>query len=66
MARNIIKKSKIPWVKGIACGYIASLVGIFVGGLTDYTLFNIQLGMLFWLSNALILNLGKAQYLEGE
>ena len=66
LARNIIKKSKIPWVKGIACGYIASLVGIFVGGLTDYTLFNIQLGMLFWLSNALILNLGKAQYLEGE
>lgn len=62
LARHIRKESKIPWIKGIACGYIASLVGIFIGGLTDYTLFNIQLGMLFWMSNALILNLG---WLEG-
>jgi len=58
LASHIRKESHIPWVQGIACGYIASLVGILIGGLTDYTLFNIQLGMLFWMSNALILNLG--------
>jgi putative inorganic carbon (hco3(-)) transporter len=58
LASHIRKESCIPWVQGIACGYIASLVGILIGGLTDYTLFNIQLGMLFWMSNALILNLG--------
>lgn len=57
LAYKLYKKAKIPWVKGIACGYMLSLVGTFVGGLTDYTLFNIQLGMLFWLGNAMILNL---------
>ncbi|MFA7067827.1 MAG: O-antigen ligase family protein [Acidaminococcaceae bacterium] len=61
LALHIRKESKISWVRGIACGYIASLVGIFIGGLTDYTLFNIQLGMLFWLSNALILNLARVK-----
>jgi len=43
-----------PWRKGIGRGYMMSLIGIAVSGLTDHTLFNIQLGMLFWLMNSLL------------
>jgi putative inorganic carbon (HCO3(-)) transporter len=55
IARQIRYKQVKPWVRGIACGYIASLVGLGIGGLSDYTLFNIQMGMLFWAGNAMIL-----------
>ncbi len=55
IARQIRYKQVKPWVRGIACGYIASLVGLGISGLSDYTLFNIQMGMLFWAGNALIL-----------
>lgn len=55
IARQIRHKQVKPWVRGIACGYIASLVGIAIGGLSDYTLFNIQLGILFWVGNGTIL-----------
>ncbi len=55
IARNIRHRKVAPWARGIACGYIASLVGIGISGLTDHTLFNIQLGMLFWVGNAIIL-----------
>ena len=44
-----------PWIRGVACGYMASLVGVLIGGLTDHTLFNSQLGMLFWAGNAIVL-----------
>jgi len=30
-------------------------VGIFISELTDHTLFNSQLGMLFWAGNAILL-----------
>ena len=43
-----------PWRKGIGRGYLMSMIGIAVSGLTDHTLFNIQLGMLFWLLNSLV------------
>ena len=43
-----------PWRKGIGRGYLMSMIGIAVSGLTDHTLFNIQLGMLFWLLNSLL------------
>jgi putative inorganic carbon (HCO3(-)) transporter len=57
MAREIRHRRTADWVRGMACGYIASLVGIFVAGMTDYTLFNIQLGIFFWLFNAMLIAL---------
>lgn len=42
------------WTRGLMLGVLAALVGIFVGGFTDYDLFNIQMSMLFWLLNAII------------
>lgn len=55
IAQNIKNTNDNPWAKGMACGYIASLVGIGISGLSDHTLFNIQLGMLFWAGNGLVL-----------
>ncbi|WP_337617603.1 O-antigen ligase family protein [Acidaminococcus timonensis] len=56
LAREIRHRKRTrPWIRGVACGYMASLVGIFIGGLTDHTLFNSQLGMLFWAGNAIVL-----------
>lgn len=43
-----------PWRKGVGRGYLMALIGIAVSGLTDHTLFNIQLGMLFWLLNSIL------------
>lgn len=37
LARSIRHREAEPWIRGLACGYIASLVGIFVAGMTDYT-----------------------------
>ncbi len=55
LALTIKQHTLSPQLKGLACGYLAMLVGIAISGLTDYTLFNIQLGILFWMSNAIIL-----------
>ncbi|MDD3395950.1 MAG: O-antigen ligase family protein [Acidaminococcaceae bacterium] len=65
LAQHVRRNARLRWVRGIACGYLASLVGILISGLTDYTLFNIQLGMFFWLGNAMILTL-YARYEEAE
>jgi len=41
------------WVSGLMLGVLAAVIGLAVGGLTDYILFNPQMAMLFWLLNAL-------------
>ncbi len=41
------------WVGGLMLGVLAAVIGLAVGGLTDYVLFNPQMAMLFWLLNAL-------------
>lgn len=55
LARQIRHRKAKPWIRGVACGYLASMVGIFISGLTDHTLFNSQLGMLFWANQAILL-----------
>ena len=55
LARQIRHRKAKPWIRGVACGYLAAMVGIFISGLTDYTLFNSQLGMLFWANQAILL-----------
>ncbi|MBP2653405.1 MAG: hypothetical protein H6Q73_974 [Firmicutes bacterium] len=39
---------------GLMFGILASIVSIVVSGFTDYVLFNIQLSMLYWLLNAVV------------
>ncbi len=67
LAREIRHRAHVrPWIRGVACGYMASLVGIFISGLTDYTLFNTQLGMLFWAGNAVLLVLHHLSLVESQ
>lgn len=54
-ALQLIKKSSIPWVKGLMLGLCSATAALTVSGFTDYVLFNIQLSMLFWLLNAIII-----------
>ncbi|MDR7867200.1 MAG: O-antigen ligase family protein [Sporomusaceae bacterium] len=49
MAENAANR----WVSGLMLGVLAAVIGLAVGGLTDYILFNPQIAMLFWLLNAL-------------
>ena len=59
-ARNILQETKEPWLVGLSLGLLAALGGLFFNGLTDYVLFNIQLSMLFWLLNAIIVVAAKS------
>ena len=48
LAWTLNKKARFAWVQGVARGYLLMTVGILVGGLTDYVLFNVRLGTIFW------------------
>ncbi|HIU64025.1 MAG TPA: O-antigen ligase family protein [Candidatus Avacidaminococcus intestinavium] len=51
-----LQKSTIdPFYQGLARGYLLMILGVFISGFTDHTLFNIQLGVLFWIFHALLL-----------
>ena len=47
-AFKTIKKASTPAVKAISIGLCAMFFGVLIGGLTDYTLFNMELASLFW------------------
>ncbi|GBG56493.1 exopolysaccharide biosynthesis protein [Sporomusaceae bacterium FL31] len=53
-ALSVIHEVTERWVAGLLLGLIAALFGIAVNGFTDFIMFNIQLSMLFWLFNAMI------------
>lgn len=53
-AMNLAVSVSDRWTAGLMLGALAALVGIAVGGFTDYVLFNIQMSMLFWLLNAVV------------
>lgn len=44
----------VSWGAGLMLGILAALLGITIGGFTDYVLFNIQMSMIFWLLNAVV------------
>ena len=37
-----------PWLRAVGQGYLAALIGILAGGLTDHVYFNMDMGLLFW------------------
>ncbi|WP_018703387.1 MULTISPECIES: O-antigen ligase family protein [Sporomusaceae] len=61
-ARRVLKETKDTWLAGLLLGLLAALGGLFFNGLTDYVLFNIQLSMLFWLLNAIIVVAAKSLF----
>lgn len=54
LALLVLRNSFECWSSGLMLGIIAAIAGVIINGLTDYVLFNIQLSMLYWLLNGLI------------
>ena len=54
MAVKLVKKARFLWVKAFSAGYLLMCLGITVGGIGDHVLFNVRMGVLFWLLNALL------------
>ena len=57
-AWQLFKKPIAPWLNGVLLGLVAATAALTVSGFTDYILFNIELSMLFWLLNAVIILAG--------
>ena len=54
LALSVLRGSFESCSAGLMLGIIAAIGGIIINGLTDYVMFNIQLSMLYWLLNGLI------------
>lgn len=62
-ALTIFAGSGDKWVSGLMLGMVAAIAGLAVNGLTDYIMFNIQMSMLFWLLNAIIVVVRQKIYM---
>ncbi|MEG6584022.1 O-antigen ligase family protein [Dendrosporobacter sp. 1207_IL3150] len=54
-ALTIFDDTNERWLAGLLLGLVSALIGLAVSGFTDFIMFNIQMSMLFWLFNALII-----------
>lgn len=54
-AIDVLAQTKNRWVAGVMLGVVAAVLGLAVNGFTDYVMFNVQISMLFWLLNAVII-----------
>lgn len=54
-AIQVLTQTQNPWVAGVMLGTVAAVLGLAVNGFTDYIMFNVQMSMLFWLLNAVII-----------
>ena len=54
-AIDILRQTNNRWVAGLMLGIMSAVLGLAVNGFTDYIMFNVQLSMLFWLLNAVII-----------
>jgi len=50
----LLRRAANRWTTGLMLGIFAALMAIAVGGFTDFVLYNIQMSMIFWLLNALV------------
>ncbi|MCH4157191.1 MAG: O-antigen ligase family protein [Acidaminococcaceae bacterium] len=58
------KQAARGWERAVGRGYILMSIGLFVGGLADHVLFNVRLGILFWLLTVLVVVVRKYARLE--
>jgi O-antigen ligase len=54
LAVKLARKARFLWAKAFAAGYLLMSLGICVGGIGDHVLFNVRMGVLFWLLNTLL------------
>ncbi len=62
IALNVLRETLENWSAGVLLGILAAMGGIIVNGLTDYVMFNIQLYMLYWLLNGLVIVIWQQNY----
>ncbi len=54
-AIDILSQTNNRRVAGLMLGVVAAVLGLAVNGFTDYIMFNVQMSMLFWLLNAVVI-----------
>jgi len=54
-AVDVLSQTNNRRVAGLLLGIVAAVLGLAVNGFTDYIMFNVQMSMLFWLLNAIII-----------
>ncbi|HML89182.1 MAG TPA: O-antigen ligase family protein [Methylomusa anaerophila] len=59
-AMTVLNLTQNCWVAGLMLGVVASILGIAISGLTDYIMYNIQMSMLFWLLNAIVVTVWQS------
>ena len=55
LAVRLVRKARFLWVKAFAAGYLLMSLGVTIGGIGDHALFNVRMGVLFWLLNTLLI-----------
>ena len=53
-----------PWLRAVGQGYLAALIGILAGGLTDHVYFNMDMGLLFWCVSMVMMQCSLANRLS--
>ena len=67
MAVKLVRRTGFLWIKAFSIGYLLMSLGIAIGGIGDHVLFNVRLGILFWVLNALlVLNWNYNSYISGQ
>lgn len=56
-AVDILSHTNNRRIAGLMLGIVAAVLGLAVNGFTDYIMFNIQMSMLFWVLNAVIITI---------
>lgn len=54
LAVKLARNARFLWVKAFSAGYLLMCLGIIVGGIGDHVLFNVRMGVLFWLLNTIL------------
>ena len=54
LAVKLARKARFLWARAFAAGYLLMSLGVTIGGIGDHVLFNVRMGVLFWLLNALL------------
>lgn len=64
-AMDILNQTQNRWIAGLMLGVVAAVLGLAVNGFTDYIMFNVQMSMLFWLLNAVVIAVwqGNSRYI---
>jgi putative inorganic carbon (HCO3(-)) transporter len=61
-AVDVLNQTSNRWVAGLMLGIVAAVLGLAINGFTDYIMFNVQMSMLFWLLNAIIIAIWQGNY----